>query len=122
MLPIKFQDNRLFVSGEEEKNRFFQDGGHLGFPIGTLLAFFYLQVTPMLLTSFLSVGDHNHTYIGTICILCSVKNGPFIIRKGEKRIGYKINVKKRKAEKTKKGQRKKIRWISGETQNYYKNN
>ena len=27
-------------------------GGHLEFPIGTILAFFYLQVTPMLPTKF----------------------------------------------------------------------
>ena len=30
----------------------FQDGGHLGFPIGTILAIFYLQVTPMLPSKF----------------------------------------------------------------------
>ena len=30
----------------------FQDGGHLGFPIGIILAIFYLQVTQMLPTKF----------------------------------------------------------------------
>ena len=30
----------------------FQDGGHLGFPIGMILAIFYLQVTLMLPTKF----------------------------------------------------------------------
>ena len=66
MLPIKFQDNHPFVSGEEVKNRFsrwpiglfvqkekrkidFQDGPHGT----TILAIFDLQVTPMLSTKFL---------------------------------------------------------------------
>ena len=55
MLPIKFQDNRPFVPGEEAKIDLQDDGngGHLGFPIGaTLASFFYLQVTPMLLSKF----------------------------------------------------------------------
>ena len=30
----------------------FKDGGHLGFPIGTILAIFDVQVTPMLPTKF----------------------------------------------------------------------
>ena len=50
MLPTKFGVNRPFGSGEEAKIDF-QDGGHgghLGFPIGTILATFDLQVTPML--------------------------------------------------------------------------
>ena len=48
MLHTKFQDNWPFGSGGEAKN-----GGHLGFPIGTILAFFFiLQVTPMLPTKF----------------------------------------------------------------------
>ena len=50
MLPSKFGVNWPFGSGEEVKNRF-QDGchgGHLGFPIGTTLAIFDLQVTLML--------------------------------------------------------------------------
>ena len=54
MLPIKFQDNRPFVSGEKVKTDF-QDGSngsHLGFPIGTILNNFFLQVTRMLLTKF----------------------------------------------------------------------
>ena len=44
-LSITLQDNRPFVSGEEAKKLDFQDGGHgghLGFPIGTILAIFYL--------------------------------------------------------------------------------
>ena len=54
MLLSKFGVNRPFSSGEEAKNRF-QDGGHgshLGFPIGTILAIFDLQVTLMLLSKF----------------------------------------------------------------------
>ena len=42
-------------SGEEAKKKDFQDGhhgGHLGFPIGTILATFDLQVTLMLPTEF----------------------------------------------------------------------
>ena len=57
MLPIKFQVNWPFGSGEA-KNRF-QDGGndgHLGFLIGTILATFELQVIPILLPSFESNG------------------------------------------------------------------
>ena len=47
MLPIKFHVNWPFGSGEEANN--FQDGchGNLGYPIGTILAIFDLQVTPM---------------------------------------------------------------------------
>ena len=48
MLPIKFQVNWPFGSGEEAN--IFQDGchgSHLGYPIGTILAIFDLQVTPM---------------------------------------------------------------------------
>ena len=51
MLPSKFGVNWPFSSGEERKIDF-QDGGHLGFPIGTILAIFDLQVTPMLLSKF----------------------------------------------------------------------
>ena len=39
MFPIKFQDNWRFISGEEAKIHF-QDGSHLEFPIGTILAIF----------------------------------------------------------------------------------
>ena len=49
MLPSKFVVNWPFGSGEERKI-YFQDGGHgghLGFPISTILAIFDLQVTPM---------------------------------------------------------------------------
>ena len=54
MCPIKFQVNWPLGSGEEAKIDF-QDGhhgGHLGFPIGTILTSFDLQVTPMLPTKF----------------------------------------------------------------------
>ena len=54
MLPTYFKVNKPFVSGEEVKIDF-QDGGHdghLGFPIGMILAIFDLQVTPMLPTKF----------------------------------------------------------------------
>ena len=44
------------LSAQEKKRKIdFQDGdhgGHLGFPIGTILATFDLQVTPMLPTKF----------------------------------------------------------------------
>ena len=54
MLPSKFGVNWTFCSGEEAKIDF-QDGhhgGHLGFPIGTILATFDLQVTLMLPSKF----------------------------------------------------------------------
>ena len=54
MLPTKFGVNWPFGSGEEAKNNF-QDGCHgchLGFPIGTILAIFDLQITPMLHSKF----------------------------------------------------------------------
>ena len=54
MLPSKFGVNWPFGSGEEALIDF-QDGrhgGHLGFPIGTILAIFDLYVTPMLPTMF----------------------------------------------------------------------
>ena len=41
------------LSVQEKKRKIdFQDGGHLGFPIGTILAIFDLQVTLMLPTKF----------------------------------------------------------------------
>ena len=41
------------LSVQEEKRKIdFQDGGHLRFPIGTILAIFDLQVTPMLPSKF----------------------------------------------------------------------
>ena len=41
------------LSVQEKKQKIdFQDGCHLGFPIGTILAIFDLQVTPMLPTMF----------------------------------------------------------------------
>ena len=53
MLHTKFKINWPFGSGEEGKIDFQEGGhgGHLGFPIGTILALFDLQVIPML-TSF----------------------------------------------------------------------
>ena len=54
MLPSKFGVN--WPLGSEEKQKIdFQDGchgDHLGFPIGTILAIFDLQVSPMLPTMF----------------------------------------------------------------------
>ena len=50
MLPIQFQVNWTFGSGEEAKKDF-QDG-HLGLLIRTILAIFDLPVTPMLPTKF----------------------------------------------------------------------
>ena len=46
MLPSKFGVNWPFGSGEEA------NGGHLGFPIGMILATFDLQVTLMLPSKF----------------------------------------------------------------------
>ena len=51
MLPSKFGVNWPFGPGEEAKIDF-QDGGHLGFPIGTILATFDLQVILMLPSKF----------------------------------------------------------------------
>ena len=51
------------LSVQEKKRKIdFEDGGHLGFPIGTILVSFDLQVTPMLPTKFqvswpFSLGD-----------------------------------------------------------------
>ena len=47
-----YQINWTFGSGEEVQNRFSKQRPwrHIGFLIGTNLALFYLQVTPMLLT------------------------------------------------------------------------
>ena len=51
MLPSKFGVNCLSVQ-EKKRKIDFQDGGHLGFPIGTILAIFDLQDTPMLPSKF----------------------------------------------------------------------
>ena len=51
MLPIKFQDNRPFVS-EEVKKRTFNMVAILNFPSQKILAIFYQQVTSMLPTNF----------------------------------------------------------------------
>ena len=37
---------------EKKRKTDFQDGGHLGFPNGTILVIFHLQVTPMLPTKY----------------------------------------------------------------------
>ena len=39
---------------KKKKKEFYEcdHGGHLGLPVGTILAIFYLQVTPMLPTKF----------------------------------------------------------------------
>ena len=58
MLPIKFRGNWPFRQ-EKKRKIDFQNGyleGHPGFPIRTIFAIFYLQVTPMLLPSFKSTG------------------------------------------------------------------
>ena len=53
MLPTMFGVNWLLGLGEEAENRFSRwHGGYLGFPIGTILAIFDLQVTPMLPSKF----------------------------------------------------------------------
>ena len=55
MPPTKFGVNWLFGLGVEAKHRFFKDGchgGHLGFPIGTILAMLDLQVILMLPSKF----------------------------------------------------------------------
>ena len=54
MLLTKFRVKWPFGSVEEAKIDF-QDG-HLGFPIGLILAISVLQVTPMLPTKFGSIG------------------------------------------------------------------
>ena len=49
MLPTQIQVN--WPCGLEKKQKIdFQDGSHLGFPFGTILAIFDLQVTLMLPT------------------------------------------------------------------------
>ena len=58
MIFTKFQVNWPFGSGEEAKINFQngRHGGHLGFPIGTILAFLDLPATSMLPSKFESVG------------------------------------------------------------------
>ena len=51
MLPTKFQVNWPFGSGVEAKTDF-QDGSHLGLPIGMILAIFNQQDAPLLPTKF----------------------------------------------------------------------
>ena len=46
MFPTQFQVNWPFSSGEAKID--FQDDGHLGFPFGTIITVFYLQVSPKL--------------------------------------------------------------------------
>ena len=50
LLPT-FESTGISVQYKKRKN-FFQDGGHLGFPNGTIIAMFDLQVTQMLPTKF----------------------------------------------------------------------
>ena len=51
MLPTKLES--IGISVQEKKRKIdFQDGGHLGFPIGMILAIFYLQVTLTLPTKY----------------------------------------------------------------------
>ena len=54
MLPIKFESIGLLVQEKKQKINFQNGGhgGHLGFPIGTILAIFVLQVTPMFPTKY----------------------------------------------------------------------
>ena len=62
MCPTKFQVNWPLELGEKAKKKIFKMatmavifghyGGHLGFPISTILAIFYLQVSLMLPTKF----------------------------------------------------------------------
>ena len=52
MPPTKFEVNWFLGLGEEAKNRFSRWLPCLGFPIGTILAIFDLQVTPMLPSKF----------------------------------------------------------------------
>ena len=95
MLPIKFQVNWPFGSGEAAKIDF-QDCrhcGHLGFPIGTILAIFYLQVTPMLPTKFqinlpFCSGEEEKTYylgfpIGAILAIIHLQVIPMLPTKFE---------------------------------------
>ena len=58
MIFTKFQVNWPFGSGEEAKINFQngRHGGHLGFPIGMILAFLDLPATSMLPSKFESVG------------------------------------------------------------------
>ena len=51
MLPTSFESFGISVQ-EKKRTIDFQDGGHLGFPIGTILAIFDLQVTPLVPTKF----------------------------------------------------------------------
>ena len=54
MLPTKFRVNWSSVQEKKRKKDFKVGchGGHLGYPIGTILAIFDLQVTPMSPTKF----------------------------------------------------------------------
>ena len=66
----------------------FQDGRHsglLGFPLGTILAIFNLQVTPVLPTNFRNIGfqdGHHGGYlgfpIGTILAIFDLQDTPML--------------------------------------------
>ena len=51
-----YYQTSLSLSVQEEFNIDFQDGGHLGFPIRTILATFDLQVTSILRMKFESIA------------------------------------------------------------------
>ena len=55
MLPTKFQVNYLLVQKEKRKI-YFQDGGHLGFPIGTTLTILTYKSLRCFLQSFKSIS------------------------------------------------------------------
>ena len=73
LLPSKFRVKWPFGSGEEAKQNYFQDGGHLGFPIGMSLASFDLQVTPMLPTKFKRSGEKRKTQPSQVALCTDVE-------------------------------------------------
>ena len=71
MLPIKFIISWSFGPAEEEeeekkkqkkkkKKKKKKQGGHFGLPIGTILVFYELQVTPILPSNFQDGGHWGH--------------------------------------------------------------
>ena len=52
MLPSKSLESTGLSVQEKKRKIDFQDGGHLGFPIGTILAIFDLQATLMVPSKF----------------------------------------------------------------------
>ena len=51
IFKLPFLPSLLLVQ-EKKRQADFQDGGQLGFPIGTILAIFHLQIVPILPTKF----------------------------------------------------------------------